>query len=582
MPLLATHRWRLRQVPELSTDLLSLGNQRGLPLRVISLLAVRGHTQPGDLSVFFDPPATALHDPLLLPDAARVVERVRLALARRERVLVVGDFDADGLCGLAILVLALRELGFDVQPYVPDRGDEGHGLSLAAVERARLEARSLVFTVDCGSSSISEVESAAALGIDVIITDHHRVPASSPPAHALVNTHRPDSRYPDQRLTGSGIAFKVAQLLLSTWGRGEDAGLGYADLAAIGTVADVAPILGENLAIARLGLERLRSAPRPGLAAILALAGLEASSVDLETIGFVIAPRLNAVGRVADPLTAARLLLATDADEAGALAAELDTANVRRRELTASALEEARQQLADVPQGPVTIVSGDWPVGVIGLVAGRLAEELRRPAVVFTTAMTPWRGSARSTADFDLGAAFEACAGLFERYGGHAAAAGCSLEPARLDAFRAHLFAAAGSLVVDATPELVLDLVVEGEEVDYSLLRDLQALAPGGPGNPHPLVGIAGLTVTRARGVTGGHTQLTLRKRREVVDAIAFGRGDLAEALREGDRVDLVARVASRRFGGFESLQLEVRDIATCGSGALPRSARPPSEVQAA
>ena len=267
--------------------------------------------------------------PALLPDAAAVVARVSRARDRGERVLVVGDFDADGLTGLAILVTAFRRLGLDVATHVPSRLDEGHGLSLQAVAAAREGGRSLLFTVDTGSSSVAEVAAAARGGIDVIVTDHHRVPEVAPAALALVNPHRPDSAYPDRRLAGSGVALKVAALLLERL-----AGVpavatvaDLADLAAIGTVADVAPILGENRSIARLGLERLRTAPRPGIAALLASARVDPASVTLETIAFVIAPRLNAAGRVGDAVDAAALLLAETAEEARVAADALERAN---------------------------------------------------------------------------------------------------------------------------------------------------------------------------------------------------------------------------------------------------------------
>jgi single-stranded-DNA-specific exonuclease len=340
--------------------------------------------------------------------------------------------------------------------------------------------------------------------------------------------------------------------------------LELADLAAIGTVADVAPLAGENRAIVRLGLERLRTDPRPGLAALLARAGLAPERLDLERLAYVVAPRLNAVGRVGDAMPAARLLLASDPTEAAAIAEELEAANVLRRELLAAALDEARQA-ADAQDGALTIVAGEWPVGIIGLVAGRLAEERGRPAVVFSTLVEPLRGSARSSNDFDLAAAFASMADIFERFGGHAAAAGCNLPAQRLTDFSDRMAALATDLR-PVEPELLLDVVVPALDADYSLLRELALLEPAGLGNPVPLVGITGLGVARVRAATGGHTQLVLRKGREVVDGICFGRDDLPALVREGDELDIVARLVSRTFGGFESLQLEVRDVAPAGS----------------
>lgn len=569
-----THRWRFPETPRLEPGFLADGARRGLSERTLHILAARGHAAPGDLAAFFDPPAATLHDPGLLPDAAAVRARIARALDAAERVLVFGDFDADGLTGLAIMVIALRALGLDTAPYVPDRRAEGHGLSLAAVQRARAEGRTLIVTVDTGTTNVAEIAAAGVAGIDVIVTDHHHVPARLPDAVAVVNPHRPGSLYPDPRLAGTGVAFKVAQLLLADRPGGAAAALALADLATIGTVADVAPMVGENRAIARLGLELLRSAPRPGLAALLAAAKVAPESVDLDTIGYAIAPRLNAGGRVGDAETAAHLLLAATVAEAEPLAAELETANRTRREMTATALAEARTIADRDPAAAAVVIAGDWPVGIIGLVAGRLAEERGRPAVVVSSGVDPWRGSARSAGGFDLAAAFDACADDFERHGGHPQAAGCNLLDGRFDAFRGRfLRLAAEAAPADPRPQLRLDLAVLAGDVDYRLHGDLQALEPTGPGNPRPLVGVAGMTVARARAANGGHAQLTLRKGREVIDGIAFDRGDLVGLLAEGDVIDLVAHLVSRTFGGYETLQLEIVDTAPEGTLERARAA---------
>ena len=324
------YRWRYPDRTPLDAAFLAAVEAHGGSSLVATVLARRG-VVTGDVDAYFGPPTLGLHDAGLLPDAAAVVARVARARERGERVLVVGDFDADGLTGLAILVIALRRLGLDVATHVPSRVDEGHGLSLQAVAAAREAGRSLLFTVDTGSSSVAEVEAAGRDGIDVIVTDHHRVPDVRPAALALVNPQRPEAAYPDRRLAGSGVALKVAALLLERLA-GIPAAVtaaDLADLAAIGTVADVAPILGENRSLARLGLERLRTAPRPGIAALLASARVDPASITLETIAFVIAPRLNAAGRMGDAADAAALLLAETAEDAAAAAAGLERANRR-------------------------------------------------------------------------------------------------------------------------------------------------------------------------------------------------------------------------------------------------------------
>ncbi len=565
MPGLSPHyHWVVPEAHPISEATIEDAKRRGLSARALRVLSRRGPIDPAELASRFDAPEAGLHDPALLPDAGIVQERVATAVAAAESVLVLGDFDADGLTGLAILTLALRARGLVVEPYVPDRRAEGHGLSIDAVERARAAGHGLILTADTGSSSIDEIAAAKAADIDVIVTDHHVLGASLPAALALVNAQRPDSHYPDRRLSGAGVAFKVAQLLLADEPGGPEQALGLADLAAIGSIADVVPIVGENRSIVRLGLARLEIAPRPGLEALMASARIDRDTVSTEDVSFGLAPRINAMGRIGDPTVAAQLLLAPDAATAQTLASQLEAANTRRRELTVTAMTEAREVLAGAADEPFIVIEGDWPVGIIGLVAGRLAEDHGRPTLVLSTSVAPWRGSARSAGGVDLAAAFAACSDLFERFGGHPAAAGCHVEPEHVEELRARLAAYVRERPpVDERPTLSLDLVQSADAADYVLLRELAPL--DGAGEAPPLVGIAGLAVNRVRAANGGHTQLMLRRGREVVDGIAFGRADLAEQLTEGSEIDVVARLASRTFAGLETLQLEVRDVAPAG-----------------
>ena len=594
----ARHRWVFPDPVRLDPVFRAAAHDMGLGTFAAAVLARRGIDDVAKLASFLGPAIAALHDPHLLPDAALLVARVRAAQENSERVMVFGDFDADGLTGLAQLVLALRRLGLDVLPYVPSRLDEGHGLSMASVEKAAAAGVALIITVDTGSTSVAEVAAARERGIDVAITDHHHLPDVLPAAVALVNPHRADSVYPDPSLSGSGVAFTVARLLLGDLADAEDEALLLADLATIGTVSDVVTMLGENRAIARLGLERMRTEPRPGIAALLARAGVRPGTADLETVGFVLAPRLNAAGRVGEALDAAKLLLAGTAEQAEALATSLEANNTTRRDLMRTAIAEARAGLglpdasaapgqqplpgaettpSDVtvaggPDAPALLVRGPWSVGIIGLVAGRLADETGKPAVIGTLIGDVVRASCRGDGRINLAHALDACDDLLIRHGGHAAAAGFELPVERWDEFADRFLAiAAVARPEDDRPPLAVDLALPSGYVDYGLFRDLARLAPCGPGNAIPLVAVLGLTVARVRAANGGHTQLVLRRERDVLDGIAFGRADLAVGLAEGDRVDVVARLASRTFGGLETLQLEVRDVAP--SGSHPRAA---------
>jgi single-stranded-DNA-specific exonuclease len=563
----ARFRWTFPEAVTRSERMASAAEQAGVSPRLAGLLARRGVATPEDLAAWFGDPLDGLHDPARLPDADRLLERLCRARDAGERVQVFGDFDADGLTGLAIMTRALRRFGVDPVPYVPSRLDEGHGLSLAALDAAARSGATLIITVDCGTTSHAEIATAAARGLDVIVTDHHRVPEVMPPAYAVVNPHRPDSTYPDVRLAGSGVAFKIAQLLLADLPGGPQAALDLADLATIGTVADVAPIVGENRAIARLGLERLRRNPRAGVAALLERARIDPSSIDLETISFSLAPRLNAAGRMGEALEAASLLLADDPAVAALHADALESANLARRDLTRTVVAEARAMVAASPGAAASLVHGPWSVGIVGLVAARLVEDDGRPAVVGAELGDVIRASCRSDGTLDLGAALERCADLFVRYGGHAGAAGFELPADRWEDFCARfLDLAASAAPADPRVSIAIDLALPAKDVDYDLYRELARLAPCGPGNAEACVAVLGMTVTRVRVANGGHSQLTLRRDLDVLDGIAFGRPDIGEVVHEGDRLDVVARLTSRTFGGFESLQLDIRDVATAGS----------------
>lgn len=553
-------RWLFPTIVTIPPSLLDAGRDLGLGARVIALLAARGVTGEDDLRRFLGDAAGSLHDPRRLPDAAIFQARIAKAREAGERVLVFGDFDADGITGLAILTLALRRLGVEAIPYVPSRLEEGHGLSRAAVEAATAASATVIVTVDTGTSSVDEVAVANAAGIDVLITDHHRVPAVLPSALAIVNPHRDDADYPDDRLAGSGVAFTLARLLL-----GESA-LDLADLAAIGTVADLAPVLGENRAIVQLGLERLRSGPRPGLAALLAAARIAPADIDLEGLAFGIAPRLNAAGRVGEAFDAASLLLADDPAEAARLASVLESANMARRDLMKTAIAEARTSPDAVDDAAATVIHGPWPVGIVGLVASRLADERRRPAIVGADLGAVIRASCRSGGGLHLADSLAACSDLLIRHGGHAGAAGFEIATERWPEFRERFLAlAAAAGPPDPVPTLTLDLAIRAREVDYALHRDLRRGEPWGAGNPEPLLAVLGLTVTKVREAGGGHTQLTLKRKLDVLDGIAFGWPELSREVHEGDVLDVVAQLRSRRFGGIESLQLDIRDAAPSG-----------------
>jgi len=414
---------------------------------IVQLLYNRGITAPEDVKGFLASAGPG-DNPFRLKGMNEAVTRLRQAIRRGEPVAVYGDFDADGVTATALLVETLSALGARVEPYIPHRVDEGYGLNTGALRQLASQGIKVVVTVDCGIRSIKEVNYGRKLGLDLIVTDHHSVGEEAPPALAVINPKQPDCPYPFQDLAGVGVAFKLAQALLRANRRvpvakgevslnEED----LLDLAALGTVADLAPLLGENRSLVKRGLERLNAAERLGVRAMIAQTGLKLGQIDAAAIGFILGPRLNAAGRIDDAATSYDLLTCRSPDEAANLAQELEELNRRRQRLTAEALERATEQVLVAGEGEKLLFAAgeDFLAGIVGLVAGRLTEEFYRPAVVVELGAEESRGSARSIPEFNITAALDQCSDLLVKYGGHAAAAGFTVANDNLKRVREHL-----------------------------------------------------------------------------------------------------------------------------------------------
>jgi single-stranded-DNA-specific exonuclease len=479
------------------------------------LLYNRGIRTPEAMRAFLEARYDRTPDPLALIDMPRALERVRRALSSGEHITVYGDFDADGVTSTALLMRALQRLKKPEAPldyYIPSRFDEGCGLNVGALDWLKSRGTSLLITTDCASSDAEQVHYAREqLGIDVIITDHHRPPEQLPPACAIVNPWRADSRYPERYLCGVGIAFKLVQALYRSYRLPVDEELALLDLVAIGTIADVAELLGENHTLVRLGLERLNTTARPGLQALMRSAGLQPGQVRERDVAFVLGPRLNAAGRMEHAGLACELLMTDDPAEARSYAERLERLNQLRQLQTEELMNLAREEAARQADDAVVLISGDnWPEGIIGLVAGRLAEEVRRPVIVLSRGQEFSRGSARSREGFNIIAAMRGCAHLFTRYGGHAQAAGFTIANEHVATLHRHL------LSWSATPEPEKALPTPGpalaslsgaqqesplpapvEMVDlifrradyfqYSTYSRIRQLSPFGASNPEPI-----------------------------------------------------------------------------------------------
>ena len=554
----------------------------GFGAPVATLLARRGFRTDDQLQRFLQAGAGALHDLSRMADAERALDRIDAALQPGERIAIWGDYDADGMTAIVVWVTALRRVGADPIRYVPSRLAEGYGLSEPGLRDLASRGVTLVITCDCGVSNVAEVDLAREIGLDVVITDHHLPGAVLPRAAAVVDPHRPDCAYPDPDLTGAGLSYKLAAALLDRRGMAAD---GLAAVAAIGTVADLAPMTGESRAIVRLGLEELATTTHAGLRALLSRGCDVPSQPTARDLAFGVVPRVNAAGRIADAELAITLMLEEDPIRAEELAVELEAVHERRRELTKEAVDAARLLVAaERGSAPLLVRDDAWAPGLVGLVAGRLADSLARPVAAATLVGDEVRGSVRAPTDFHVAAALEACAALLTKRGGHAAAGGFSLLPESWSGFSAAFAALPRPFPADVAAEaelpgrVVVDLVLPARHLDWTLADELARLAPYGPGHVEPVLAVTGMVLTEARrvGATEQHVALRMRRGLETFDAIAFGL-DAGRPLPEpGDEVDLVGTLERDDFGGMPRLRLRVVDFAHRSSSPLMARRLPP------
>jgi single-stranded-DNA-specific exonuclease len=542
---------------------------------VATLLARRGFRDDEQLGRFLRAGEASLHDISLMADADVALDRIERAIEAGERIAIWGDYDADGMTAVVVWVLAFRALGIEPLRHVPSRLAEGYGLSRGGLARLAAAGVSLLITCDCGVTNAAEVEEARGLGIEVIVTDHHLPSGALPRAVAVVDPHRPDCAYPDPDLTGAGLAFKLASALLLRRGV---AAADLAGVAAIGTIADMAPMTGESRAIVRLGIDELAVTSRPGLRALLARSADVPGQPTARDLAFGVAPRINAAGRIADAELAMSLMLEEDPAEAERISEALESVHLERRALTASTIEAAVALAAAMPgAGPLALRGDGWAPGVLGLVANRLVESLGRPVAVAAAVDDELRGSSRAPGDFHVALALEACASLLLKRGGHPAAGGFSLRAEDWDAFAA----AFGSLprpfppdpgrAIERATALTIDLVLPATHLGWPLAEEIGRLAPFGPGHVEPLLAVTGLTVADARrvGATGDHLALRMRRGHEVFDAIAFGTPADRPLPEAGIALDLVGTLERDLFQGLPRLRIRVADYAEAAASPL-------------
>lgn len=541
-----------------------------LPAALSRLLVHRGFGEPDLAREFLRPHAGHIHPPLEMAGMAEAVERIVRAIRAGETILVHGDYDVDGICATAVFVRALRRMGAKAEPFVPHRIQDGYDLSEAGIREAQRVGAALILTGDCGVVAHEAVRRACSIGIDVIVTDHHTPGPTLPDCVAVVDPNRPDCAYPDKSLAGVGVAWKVCCAVADAVGWPREKLNAYLDLVAVATVADLAPLTGENRALVRWGLRVLPETPNPGLRALLRTTGLAGKEVSAAQVGYVLAPRINAVGRMGEALEGVRLLLTDDEREAERIALSLEAENRARQAVDGETLREAMEELErwfdpDRHWGVVLAQEG-WHPGVIGIVASRVVERIHRPTVMIAlNGREDGKGSARSIPGFHLHEAMTVCSEHLVRFGGHRMAAGCSIRPERVAGFREAFDARAHAVLrpEQLIPEVRIDLEVELHHADDALARMLRHAGPFGMGNATPVFATRGVGVAGPPKVVGErHLKLTLASHGRTIDAIGFGMADRGgEPWLDGGPVDVAYKLEENHYNGRTSIQAKLVDL---------------------
>jgi single-stranded-DNA-specific exonuclease len=549
-------RWNL--LPPATKEYLA--KTAGFSSLMAQLLYNRGLEDPARMELFLAGDERLAVDPFLMPDMQITISRLYRALLSGEKIAVYGDFDVDGVTSTALMVQGLASLGGIVIPYIPHRVSEGHGLRAAALEELHDQGVTLIVTVDCGITDVEEARHAAKLGMTVIITDHHTPPAVIPQAFAIVNPKLAGSKYPFTELAGVGVAYKVMQALMSTLGKEENMDA-QMDLVAIGTVADMVPLIGENRYLVKRGIKAMNTSLRLGIREIINRAGLSAGNLDADSITWCLSPWLNASGRLEHAIASYKLLTTNSPQEARELAALLGQQNVERQRLTAKAMTEARAQIAIQGIAPlIMLCNKEFPLGIAGPVAGKLSEEYYRPVVIVNVDDKTASGSCRSIPEFNVINALNQCTGLLGRFGGHAQAAGFTMPARTVSLLQKSLIEIAGGQLrdIDLRPRINIDAEVSLSELGNGTYQEIQKLSPFGKGNPVPTfisreVQVAGC---RTMGVDQQHLRLKLKQDGSAFDAVAFKQGDSLADVAES--LDIVYNLEIDRWGGAENLRLNI------------------------
>ncbi|MCX5749363.1 MAG: single-stranded-DNA-specific exonuclease RecJ [Candidatus Saganbacteria bacterium] len=557
-------QWHFYESDDLLTQ--DISKEFNISSTVSRAIINRGLKKKEDINDFLNPRLSSLKDPFEIPGMAKAVQRVLLARERKEKVLVFGDYDVDGVTGTSIIVIALKRLGFDPLYYIPHRYDEGYGMNIEAVNEFKKQGVNLIVTVDCGISNFKEIKTANELGMEVIVTDHHNIPLELPQAHAIVNPKQMPEGHPSRNLSGAGVAFKFIWAVYRKAGISDTVSVKeFLDLAALGTVADVVPLLGENRTIAVTGMKILNEKKRVGVKHLVDTAGIS-GRVTARNISFMLAPRLNAPGRLHHAELSMKLLLEDNPQKAQALAGEINRVNVERQQIGALIGEEIFSRMEDADEKKLILLAGkNWHPGVIGIVASRISERFNRPTILISEEGEFCRGSVRSIEGFDVYDLLLSCKDLFLDFGGHKDAAGFEMLSKDIPELEERLRKKMDGCIAieNLVPRTKIDAVIPSKDITSVLATELEQLEPYGSGNPAPVLLAKGLKIVNCKrvGQSGNHLKIKLSDGGSVFDSIGFDMGELAGELEISKEYDIAFNLSLNEWDGFEFPQMEIVDM---------------------
>ena len=532
--------------------------------KLLASILVNRNIEEDKIEAFLNPTRKSFHDPFLMPDMKKAVDRILKAMQNKEKIIIYGDYDVDGITSITVLKSFLEDRGVHVDSYIPNRLEEGYGLNKPAVEKIAENKYQLMITVDCGISGIEEIEYANSLGIETIVTDHHEVGDSLPNAIAVVDAKRKDNEYPCRDLAGVGVVFKLIQAIGIKLGLEEKEYLKYLDIVCIGTISDIVPLVDENRAIAKLGLLLVRQTKNLGLQNLLMSSGYK--NIDSTTISFGVAPRINACGRMGHADEALNLFLSKDIYEVNELTKKLNEYNKIRQETEKNIYEDAVNQIEQnkLNEKNAIIVSGEnWHHGVIGIVSSKITDLYFKPSILLCNEGEFSKGSGRSIPGFDLHQALMQCQDTIDRFGGHAMAIGITIKTDKFQEFAEEFENVAKEAKIDEIiPIINIDAKIELNEINKEMVESLKLLEPYGEGNKMPIFAFRNLKIDSIRALSEGkHIKLTLKDNNNIINAIGFNLGKIAEDYRIGDKIDVVGTLEINSFNGVDSLQINIKDV---------------------